>query len=83
MTIFNEKTFVPDENTDWYNISIHQKLSEKFIEKHFKYINIFSLCENKNLSDELKKEIKKWDEIDILNREYYYDFLEKIEDRLS
>ena len=52
MKKFDEKTFVPNENTNWYNISVSQKLSEEFIEKHFDKVNWDYISIYQKLSEE-------------------------------
>jgi hypothetical protein len=41
----------------WNDISASQKLSEKFIKKHFKLLDIDSLLLNKNISKKTKGKI--------------------------
>jgi hypothetical protein len=48
---------------DWYSISFVQILSEEFIKKHIDKINIELLFENKNISEDIKIEIKDLIEI--------------------
>jgi hypothetical protein len=48
---------------DWYLISYSQNLSEEFIRKHIDKIDIELLIENKNISEDIKIEIKDLIEI--------------------
>jgi hypothetical protein len=47
----------------WREISQYQKLSENFIRKYINKINIHNLMDNKNISEEIKEEIKTLKEI--------------------
>jgi hypothetical protein len=48
---------------NWYHISEVQSLSEFFIKKHINKINVRLLMLNKDISEEIKEEIKKLKEI--------------------
>ena len=64
MKNFNEKTFVPDKNTDWNDISQYQKLSEQFIEKHSNKVYWTYISRYQKLSEQfIEKHSKKvnWD----------------------
>jgi hypothetical protein len=47
----------------WENVSFYQELSEKFIIKHINKISIYWLMYNKNITEEIKEEIKTLKEI--------------------
>ena len=56
MKNFDEENFVEDEYTDWNHISIHETLSEQFIEKYSDKLNWINIFIHQNLS---KKFIEK------------------------
>ena len=51
------------DKVEWYDISKYQILSESFIKRNINKINIHYLMMNKNISEEIKKEINLLKEI--------------------
>jgi len=97
---FDEKTFVPDKNTNWDLISLECNLSEEFMEKYSNriywtyislrqkmskkfaikfraYINLDRFRFNENIPKETYNAVAVH-----FDDNYYYEFIEKIEDRL-
>jgi len=99
MPDFDEKTFVPDDTTNWDiislncslseqfmekyigfiywpYISLHQKMSKKFAIRFCTYIDLTRFRFNKNITKETYNAVAFF-----FDDNYYYEFIEKIEDR--
>jgi len=78
---FDEKTFVPDENTNWNYISKYQKLSEKFIEKHSDKVNWYDISKYQKLSEQFIE--KHSDKVDWYYISSYQKLSEKFIEKYS
>jgi hypothetical protein len=85
MINFDENTFVPDKNTDWYYIAVYQKLSEQFIEKHSDKINWSHISACQKLSEKfIEKHSDKINWYDISRYQKLSEqFIEKHSDKIN
>ena len=96
---FDEKTFVPDDTTNWHKISTYN-LSEQFMEKYRNRVNWTWISRFQKISKKFAIKFKAYIDLDrfrfnknippetynavafFFDDNYYYEFIEKIEDRL-
>jgi len=62
---FNEKTFVPDANTEWWRIAKHESLSESFILKYgssidWDYVSIYQKMSRSFILNHIPDELGLW-----------------------
>jgi len=71
---------------DWKELCLHQKLSRSFlferIRKYDANIAFGQLQKNMFLSKALKKDLEMWGNVKMKHHDDFYDFLDKIEDRM-
>jgi hypothetical protein len=84
MKKFNEKTFVPKEDTDWGQIAQKQSLSEDFIEKYIHYLGFYLVSIYQKLSEKfMEKHLDDlyWDCIS-MEQKLSEEFVEKHKDKI-